>query len=49
VELVASAADGSPEYTIELEGRHGKLRIHSKGAAAADLAELSRALWGLAA
>ena len=49
VELVASATDGSPEYTIELEGRHGKLRIHSKGALAADLAELSRALWGLAA
>ena len=49
VELVASTTDGSPEYTIELEGRHGKLRIHSKGATAADLAELSRALWGLAA
>ncbi len=49
VELVASAADGSHEYTIELEGRHGKLRIHSKGATAAELAELSRALWGLAA
>lgn len=49
VELVASAADGSPEYTIEMEGRHGKLRIHSKGATAAELAELSRALWGLAA
>jgi hypothetical protein len=49
VELVASAADGSPEYTIEMEGRHGKLRIHSKGASAVDLANLSRALWGLAA
>jgi len=49
VELVASSADGAPEYTIEMEGRHGKLRIHSKGATAADLAELSRALWGLAA
>ena len=47
VELVASTTDGSPEYTIELEGRHGKLRIHSKGATAAELAELSRALWGL--
>ncbi len=49
VELMASGADGSPEYTVELEGRHGKLRIHSKGATAADLAELSRALWGLTA
>jgi hypothetical protein len=49
VELVASATDGSPEYTVEWEGRHGKLRIHSKGATAADLAELSRALWGLTA
>jgi len=49
VELMASGTDGAPEYTIELEGRSGKLRIHSKGAAVADLAELSRALWGLAA
>lgn len=49
VELVASGADGAPEYTVEMEGRHGKLRIHSKGARAADLAELSRALWGLTA
>jgi hypothetical protein len=49
VEFVASGADGAPEYTIELEGSHGKLRIHSKGARAADLAELSRALWGLTA
>jgi 2-hydroxychromene-2-carboxylate isomerase len=48
VEFVASGADGAPEYTIEFEGHHGKLRIHSKGATAADLAELSRALWGLA-
>ncbi len=49
VELMASGTDGSPEYTIELEGHRGKLRIHSKGAAVADLAELSRALWGLSA
>ena len=47
VEFAASGADGAPEYTIELEGSHGKLRIHSKGEPAADLAELSRALWGL--
>jgi len=49
VELRASATGGAPEYTIELEGRNGKLRIQCKGATAADLAELSRALWGLAA
>lgn len=57
VELLASggvpsgvpSGPGLPAYTIELEGRHGKLRIHCPGATAADLAELSRALWGLAA
>ena len=45
VELVAS---GQPEYTIELEGRNGKLRIHCKGAAVDELAGLSRALWEVA-
>jgi hypothetical protein len=49
VELVTPsgtrAALGLPECTIELEGRQGKLRIHCKGAGAADLATLSRALW----
>lgn len=49
VELVASGTAGLPEYTLELEGRNGKLRIQCKGATAAALAELSRALWGLAA
>jgi hypothetical protein len=49
VELMASGTTGLPEYTIELEGRNGKLRIHCQGATAADLADLSRALWGLAA
>jgi hypothetical protein len=49
VELIASGAAGLPEYTLELEGRNGKLRIQCKGATAADLAELSRALWDLAA
>ena len=48
VELVAPATAGLPEYTIELEGRNGKLRIQCRGATAADLAELSWALWGLA-
>jgi hypothetical protein len=49
VELLASGTAGLPEYTIELEGRNGKLRIQCKGATAADLAELSRTLWGLTA
>lgn len=53
VELLASgrlpSGLGLPEYTLELEGRHGKLRIHCQGATAADLAGLSRVLWGLAA
>jgi hypothetical protein len=49
VELVAPpAAAGLPDCTIELEGGHGKLRIHWRGATAADLAQLSRALWEVA-
>jgi hypothetical protein len=48
IELMASGNTGLPEYTIELEGRNGKLRIHCQGATAADLAELSRALWSVA-
>ena len=44
VELLAPAVD-QLECTIELEGRKGKLRIQWKGATAADLAGLSRALW----
>jgi hypothetical protein len=48
VEVVAPAAASLPEYTLELEGGRGKLRIHCKGAAAADLAALSRALWDVA-
>ena len=44
VELVAPKSAGPLECTIELEGRQGKLRIHCKGASAAELAELSRAL-----
>ena len=46
VELLNSSSQ--PEYTLELEGRHGKLRIHCKGATAADLVGLSRALWDVA-
>jgi hypothetical protein len=52
VELVSpsrmSSGASLPEYLIELEGRHGTLRIHCKGTAAADLVGLSRALWDLA-
>jgi hypothetical protein len=49
VELMASGTTSLPEYTIELEGRNGKLRIRCQGVTAADLAELSRALWSVAA
>lgn len=44
VELIAPRPAGPLECTIELEGRPDKIRIHCKGASAADLAELSRAL-----
>jgi hypothetical protein len=47
VELVAPGV-GLSECTIEREGRNGKLRIHWKGATAADVAALSRALWDVA-
>ena len=45
VELVAPQTQPVPECTLEVEGRHGKLRIQLKGASASDLATLSRALW----
>jgi len=45
---MAAATTGQAGYTIELEGRNGRLRIHCKGATAANLAELSRALWDVA-
>ena len=45
VELVAPPMQSVPECILEVEGRHGKLRIHLKGASASDLATLSRALW----
>ena len=47
VELMPPAVD-LRECTIELEGRNTKLRIHWKGATAADVAALSRALWDVA-
>ena len=48
VELMASGTSGHAEYTIEVESRNAKLRIHCKGATMAELAELSRALWDVA-
>jgi len=44
VELVPPKAQPLPECTIELEGRHGKLRIQLKNASASYLATLSRDL-----
>jgi hypothetical protein len=51
VELVTAGgvpAAVLPEYTLEVEGRRGKLRIHCKGVTTADVAGLSRALWEVA-
>ena len=48
VELTSLANTDLPEYTLELEGHSGKLRIHCKGATATELALLSRALWDIA-
>jgi hypothetical protein len=48
VELLTPRAVSIPECMIELEGRHGTVRIQLKGASASDLAALSRALWGAA-
>lgn len=48
VELLSPHSTSQPECVLELEGRHGKLRIHWNGATAADVAALSRALWEVA-
>jgi hypothetical protein len=42
---VAPSGPGLTEYVIELEGPRGKMRVQWKGAAAPDLAGLSRGLW----
>ncbi len=47
LELIAPEGN-TAEYTIELEGRNGTLRIHCKGVTATQLAELSRSLWSSA-
>ena len=44
----AHAGAPLPEYTLELEGRHAKLRIHCQATTAEELAVLSRSLWDLA-
>ena len=52
VELLAPgqtrAGSRPAEYTLELEGGGGKLRIHCQAAAPAELANLCRTLWDLA-
>jgi hypothetical protein len=44
LELVAPEGKVA-EYTIEVEGRNGTLRIHCKGVTPTQLGELSRDLW----
>ena len=44
VELMTPVPATSSECVVELERRHGSLRIHWKGMTAADVAELSRML-----
>jgi hypothetical protein len=44
LEFIAPEGNAA-EYTIELQRRNGRLRVHCKGVTAAQLAELSRALW----
>lgn len=47
VELVPALAGMTPECLLELEDASGtKMRLHCKGMVAADLASLSRNLWG---
>jgi hypothetical protein len=48
VELMNPLIGGLPECTIELEGQNRKLRIHLKGATAADVSGLGRVLWDVA-
>lgn len=45
VELIAPETADTQECVIELEGRRGKLRVELKGTTAAELADVSRALW----
>lgn len=45
VEVIAPRTTAGRECVIEVEGGRGKLRIELQGAAAAELAGISRALW----
>ena len=48
LELMNPMASGLREYTIELDGPGGTLRIHCKGITVREVADLSRALWSAA-
>lgn len=48
VEVIAPPESAAPQYAIELEGKHGKLRIQWRGTAS-DLASFSRMLWEMIA
>ena len=45
VELKAAGTSSRSEYTFELDGGNGKLRIHCQGTSATELTALTRALW----
>lgn len=45
VELIGSQLSDERECVLELEGSRGKLRIELRGAATAEVAGISRALW----
>ena len=47
VELMTSSAISRSEYTFEIEGGNGKLRIHCQGTSATELAALTRDLWDI--
>src|SRR5690349_5134309 len=49
VELIAQQTSAERECVLQLDGRHGKLRIELKGMAAAELADISRSLWEMLA
>jgi hypothetical protein len=46
VELIGPTLPRIPEWTIELEGGQGRMRIQVKNAATAELITLSQRLWG---
>ncbi len=48
VEVIAPSESVAPQCAIELEGKHGKLRIQWRGTAS-DLANFSRMLWEMIA